>query len=168
MFHLDPSNRLATIHQRHKQTRQTDRTGQRSDSIGRTVLQTVAPKRFAVCYQTVVCPSCVFRLFVTSVYCGQTVGRIKMKHGMQVGFGPGHIVLDGDPAPPPPKEHSVTQFSAHFCCGQMASWIKMSLGMEIGLCPGGFVLDGDPPSPSPKRRRSPSPIFGSFLLWPNG
>jgi len=32
-LHLDPSNRLATIHQRY---RQTDR--QRSDSIGRTLL----------------------------------------------------------------------------------------------------------------------------------
>jgi len=27
------------------------------------------------------------------VYCGQTVGRIKMKLGMQVGLGPGYIVL---------------------------------------------------------------------------
>jgi len=26
-----------------------------------------------------------------------------MKLGMQVGLGPGQIVLDGDPAPPPPK-----------------------------------------------------------------
>jgi len=32
-------------------------------------------------------------LSVTVVYCGQTVGRIKMKLGMQVGLGPGHIVL---------------------------------------------------------------------------
>jgi len=40
------------------------------------------------------------------VHCGQTVGRIKMKLGMQVGFGPGHIVLDGDPAPPPQKGHN--------------------------------------------------------------
>jgi len=39
-FHLDPSNRLATLHQRHRQ--EDKRTGQRSDSIGRTVLQTVA------------------------------------------------------------------------------------------------------------------------------
>jgi len=36
---------------------------------------------------------------VTLVYCGQTVGWIKMKLGMQVGLGPGHIVLDGDQAP---------------------------------------------------------------------
>ena len=41
-FYLDPSKRLATIQQRH---RQTDRTGQRSDSIGRrAVLQTCAQK----------------------------------------------------------------------------------------------------------------------------
>jgi len=39
--HLDPSNRLATIHQCHRQTVQ-DR--QRSDTIGWTVLQTVAQK----------------------------------------------------------------------------------------------------------------------------
>ena len=44
-FQLDPSNRLTTIHQRHRQTgqdRQTDR--QQSDSTGRTVLQMVAQK----------------------------------------------------------------------------------------------------------------------------
>ena len=59
-------------------------------------------KRFALCYQTVVCPVCPV-LSVTLVYCGQTVGWIKMKLGMQVGLGPGHIVLDGEPTPPPKK-----------------------------------------------------------------
>jgi len=33
-------------------------------------------------------------------------GRIKIKRGMQVGLGPGHIVLGGNPAPPHGKEHS--------------------------------------------------------------
>ena len=55
-FHLDPSNRLATIHQRHRQTdRQTgqDRTDrQRSDSIVQTVLQTVAQKLWLLVIQT--------------------------------------------------------------------------------------------------------------------
>jgi len=37
-------------------------------------------------------------LSVTLVYCGQTVGWIKMKLGVKVGLGPGRIVLDGDPA----------------------------------------------------------------------
>ena len=38
--------------------------------------------------------------FSAYVYCGQTVVWIKMKLGMQVGLGPGHIVLNGDPALP--------------------------------------------------------------------
>ena len=44
---------------------------------------------------------------------------------MQVGFGPGHIVLDGDPAPLLQRGKAPTQFSVHICCGQMAAWIKM-------------------------------------------
>jgi len=42
--------------------------------------------------------------FSAYVYCGLTAGWIEMPLGMKVGLGPGHIVLDGDPAPP--KEHS--------------------------------------------------------------
>jgi len=76
-----------------RQTYRTDRAGQRSDSIGQTVFGWLFVKRFALCYQSVVC------LSVTLVYCGQTVGWIKMKLGMEVGFGPGHIVLDEDPSP---------------------------------------------------------------------
>jgi len=37
---------------------------------------------------------CLSVLSVTFVHCGQTVGWMKMKLGMQVGLGPGHIVLD--------------------------------------------------------------------------
>ena len=91
-----------------------------------------------------------------------------MKLGVEVGLGPGHIVLDGDQAPPPLRGTSPTQFSAHICCGQMAAWIKMSLGMEQGLSPDDFVLDRDPALPSQKGGRAPSPIFGPFLLWPKG
>jgi len=40
---------------------------------------------------------CLPVMSITLVYCGQTVGQIKMRPGMQVGLGPGHIVLDGDP-----------------------------------------------------------------------
>jgi len=98
------------------------------------------------------------------VYCGQTVGWIKMKLGTQVGLSPGHIMVDGDPAPPPPKGHS-PQFLAHICCGQMAGWIRMPLGMEVGLGPIDFVLDGDP-APIPQKGRSPA-NFRPYLLWPN-
>ena len=43
-WRLQPSSRLATVHQRHRQDRTDRQPGQRSDSIGRTVLQTVAQK----------------------------------------------------------------------------------------------------------------------------
>ena len=39
-------------------------------------------------------------LSLTLVYCGQTAGWIKVPLGTEVGFGPGDIVLDGEPAPP--------------------------------------------------------------------
>jgi len=81
-----------------------------------------------------------------------------MKLGVQVGLGPDHIALDGDPAPPPPEGHS-PQFSAHVCCGQMAGWIKMPLGTEVGLGPGDFVLDGDTAPLTKKGGRAPS-------FWP--
>ena len=99
------------------------------------------------------CLSCVCPvLSVTLVCCGQTVGR-KMKLGVQVGLGPGHIVLGGNPAAPPP-----IGYIPHFCCGQMAAWIKMPLGMELGLGPGDFVLDGNPALPSPRKGQNPCPL----------
>jgi len=112
-----------------------------------------------------VCLPVLSCLTVTLVYCGQTVRWIKMKLGMQVCLGPSHIVLDGDPAPPPPKggRSLPPQFSAHFYCCQTAGCIKMPLGMDVSLSPGDFVLDGDP-IPSPKRGRSPQ-IFGPCLLF---
>jgi len=42
---------------------------------------------------------CLSCLSVTLVYCGQTVGWMKMKLSVEVGFGPGHIALNGDSAP---------------------------------------------------------------------
>jgi len=62
---------------------------------------------------------------------------------MQVGLGPGHIVLDGGPTSSR-KGAEPPQFSAHICCGQTAGCIKMPLGMEVGLSPGDFVLYGYP------------------------
>jgi len=66
-----------------------------------------------------------------------------MPLGMEVGFGHGDFVLDGDPSPPTKKAQPPTQFSAHVCCGQTDGWTKMPLGTAVGLCPGDVVLDGD-------------------------
>ena len=40
----------------------------------------------------------------------------------------------------------------------------MPLGMEVGLSPGHIVLDGEPTPP----KMAQPPIFGPYLLWPNG
>ena len=80
-----------------------------------------------------------------------------------IGFGPGHIVLDRDPAPPP-QRGTAPQFSAYICCGQMAAWIKMSLCMELGLNPGDFVLDGVPVAPSTKGGGPPKNFRPMFIV----
>ena len=78
--------------------------------------------------------------FSAHVYCGQTARWIKVALGMEVGLGPGHIVVDGDTAPLPQKGTD-PQFLAHVYCGQTAGWIKMPLCMEVDLGPDHFVLD---------------------------
>ena len=101
------------------------------------------------------------------MHCGQSVGRIKIKLGMQVDLGPGHIVLDDDPALPP-QRGTAPQFSAHICRGQMVTWIKMPLGTDISLGPGRHLcVRRGPRSPLPQRGAQP-PIFSPCLLWPNG
>jgi len=90
-----------------------------------------------------------------------------MKLGMQAGLGPGHIVLDGDPAPPFQRSTAPPQFSAHICYGQRAAWIKIPLGMEVGLAPSDYVLDGNSAPTSQKGGGTPE-IFGPCLLRPNG
>ena len=89
-----------------------------------------------------------------------------MKLGVQVGLGPGHIVLGGDPTLPPQRGTAPPNFGPYLFRPNGCIWIKMPLGMEEGLGPGDFVLDVDPAS-SPKKGGAPSPSFGPFLLWPN-
>ena len=93
-------------------------------------------------------------------------GWINMPLGREVGLIPSDIVLDGEPAPPSPKRKQSPPIFGRVCCGQTVGWIKMPLGVEVGLGPGHIVLDGDP-ALSPPKVHSP-PIFGPYLLWPNG
>jgi len=88
---------------------------------------------------------------------------------MEVGLGPGHIVLGGDPTSPPPKGHSPPIFGPYMlrpngCMDQDVTWYG-ARPRPRRLC-----LRWGPRSPSPKgggRRRSPQ-IFGPCLLRPNG
>jgi len=93
-----------------------------------------------------------------------------MKLGMQVSLDPGHIVLDGDPAPPPQRGAKPPIFGPYLLwrngwMDQDATWYG-GRTRPRRLCV--FVLDGDPAPPSPKVGRAPSPIFGTCPLWPNG
>jgi len=99
--------------------------------FGQVVFWRPFVKPFALCYRTVVLsvlskdlvifiyglyfygPVLSVYLCVTLLYCGQTVGRIKMKFGMQVGLGPGHIVLHRYPVPPSLKGHSPAIFGPY-------------------------------------------------------
>ena len=100
--------------------------------------------------------------FSAHVYCGQTTGWITMPLGKEVGLGPRHIVVDGDPAPPTPKR-GTAPISTHICCGRTAGWIKTPLFIEISLGPGHIVLDEDPAHPLPKKGPQ-SPNFRSLSV----
>ena len=109
-------------------------------------------KRFALCYRSVVCLSCpvLSCLSVTFVHCGQTVGRIKMKLGMQADLGPCDFVLDGDPAPPKKGAEPPLQFSVHFYCGQNGWMHQDATGYRGRSQPTGLCVRWGPRSP-PKR-----------------
>ena len=94
-----------------------------------------------------------------------------MPSGTEVGLGLGHIVLDGDPAPPkrgrivsdgdPATQGGIDpQLSDYVCCDQTAVWVKMPLSTEVVLGPGDIVLDGDPASLHPKGH---SPQFSAHV-----
>jgi len=55
------------------------------------------------------CPVCL-SVCATLLYSGQMVGWIKIKFGAVVGLG--HIVLDGDQAPPTERETAAPHFQS--------------------------------------------------------
>jgi len=106
-------------------------------------------------------------LSVTFVYCGQTVGWIRMPLGMEVGLGPGHVVLDGDPAPP------ISGPCLLWPNGWMDQDATLPLGTEVGLGRGHIVSDGDRAAPhgkgtAPTFRPTAvtwSPVSATAELW---
>ena len=102
--------------------------------------------------------------FLTHVYCGQMAGCIKMALGTEVGIAPGHIVLDGDPAPLHKRGRAPnfrpTSIVANGCMDQDATWCRGRLRLTRHCGRWG------PSSASPKGAEPP--IFGQCPLWPNG
>jgi len=65
--------------------------------------------------------------FSVHVYCGQTAGWMTTLLGMEVDLGPGHIVLDGVPAP---RERGTT---APRLCGSCLLWPRSLISATAEL-----------------------------------
>jgi len=91
-------------------------------------------------------------------------GWIKMVLGMEVGLGPDHIVLDGDPAPPPKRAQPPPIFGP--CLLWQNGWMHQdttwygSRPRPMRHC----VRRGPVHLP---QRGTPPAIFVPCLLWPN-
>jgi len=79
-------------------------------------------------------------------------------HLVDIGLGPGDIVLDGDQLPPTQKGAQQPHLSAHVYCGQTAEWIRIQLGTDVSLGPGDIVSDGD--QATPRKGAQLTPPFG--------
>jgi len=118
-----------------------------------TVCKTVRPMLSDRCLSCVSCSVCDVGVF------GQTVGRIKMKYGMKVGLGPGHVVLNEHPAPPLPKGAEPPPFFRPYLLwpngwmDQDATWY----GGEPQ--PRGLCTRWGPRAPSPQSRPNFRPMF---------
>jgi len=77
--------------------------------------------------------SCLSCLSVTLVYCCQTVGWIRMPLGMEVGLDPGHMVLDGDPAPPERCTAAPSPLFGHVYCDQTVAHLSYCGDSSWGL-----------------------------------
>jgi len=83
-------------------------------------------------------------------------GSFGMPVSMKVGLGPGHIMLDEDPAAP--KGHSSPrQFSAHVWMDQDATWYG-----------GDIALHADPAPPRKAARHGSPLLFSPYVFWPDG
>jgi len=77
-----------------------------------------------------------------------------MKLGMQVGLGPGHIVLDGDPAPTPQKGVEPQNFGLYLLWPN--GWVDQDTTWQGGRPqPKRHCVRWGPSSPSPKGGRAP-------------
>jgi len=90
-----------------------------------------------------------------------------MALAMEMGLGPGHIVLDGDPAPSPQKRgQSPTIFRPFLLWPN--GWMHQDAIWYGGRPRPRQRARWGPSSPPPPKGHSPFPIFGPCLLWPSG
>ena len=90
-----------------------------------------------------------------------------MPLGMEVGLGPGYVVLDGYPAPPK-KGHMTVPPLFGPCLLWPNGWMDQDATWYVGRPrPKRHCVGWGSSSPFPKKGTEP-PILGPLLLWPNG
>ena len=120
------------------------------------ILERPFVERFALCYRSVVlsvCPVCLSA-------CDVGVLWPKMKLGMRVGLGPGHIVLDGAQLPLPRRDTAPPIFGPYplrpnGCVDQDATWYG-GRSRPRPLC-----VKWGSRSPSPKKGTEPPSKFSA-------
>ena len=123
-------------------------------------------KRFALCYQTVVCSVCLSCPVCNVGVLWPNGCMDQDKLGIQVGLGPGHIVSDGYPAPCPHTGTAPLNFRPIYLLwpngwiDQDATWYERRPGPKPHCARWG--------TSSPPQKGAQLPNFGPCLLWPNG
>jgi len=101
--------------------------------------------------------------FSAHLYCVQAAGWIKMALGMEMGLGPGHIVLDGDSSSHPPKGGGAPFPVFGSVPMWPHGWMHQDATCHGGRPqPGDFVLHGDP---APLHKRGWSPQFPAHVYF---
>jgi len=106
-------------------------------------------------------------LSVTLMYCGQTAGWIKMPLGTEVSLGPGHIMLDGDPAPPPHRDIAAPPSLFGLCLLWPNGWMDQDTTWYGGRPLSRRYCVRWRPSSSPRKGAQQPPLFGPWLLLPS-
>jgi len=140
--------------------------------VKRFALYTIEP----LCSQCVCLTVCLSCLYVTLVYCGQTVGWSKVPLGTEVGIDPGHIVLMGTQLPHG-KGHSSPNFAVYGrkeacvrkprgpCLLWPNDWIYQdTTGYRDRPRSGRHCIRWGPKPPQRKGAQQPS-TFRPTLLW---
>jgi len=94
--------------------------------------------------------------FSAHACCGQTAGWIKMQLGTMVGLGPGHIVLQGDPAPPRRGTTPPIFVPCLLWPNGRPSQLLLSTCFPLSVCRGGFRhVQHVRPNRGPQRKGAP-------------
>jgi len=108
--------------------------------------------------------------FSAHVCYGQTAAWIKVPLGTAIGLGPDDIVLDGDAAPLPKRGRSLLpNFRPMSIVGKQLDVSRWHLAWRWPWSRPHCAGWGPSCPPQKEGRAHPlPPIFGPFLLWPNG